>query len=64
VAGRPVSVNVDAELWQFYSGGILGNCGTNVNHVALIVGYDTKDAYWLIKNTWGKHWGEKGYIRV
>jgi len=59
VAGRPVSVNVDAELWQFYSGGILGNCGTNVNHVALIVGYDTKDAYWLIKKYLGKTLGRK-----
>jgi len=42
----------------------LGSCGTNTNHVALIVGYDTIQSYWIMKNTWGKNWGEKGYIRV
>lgn len=28
----------------------------------LVVGY-TKD-YWILKNWWGKHWGEDGYMKL
>jgi len=66
----PITVGVDAEAWQFYSSGIFNaNCGTTINHVALIVGYDSvvtdkEVKFWIIKNTWGDVWGENGYIRL
>lgn len=28
----------------------------------LVVGY-TKDA-WILKNWWGSHWGENGYMKL
>lgn len=74
VAQQPVSIGVCAEGlgWQFYFGGIVKYlCGTCQDHGVLLVGYDHGKSlfsgetdYWIIKNSWGSGWGEKGYIRV
>lgn len=61
---RPVVAAVQADTWQFYSGGILTQCGTNVDHMISIVGYDKTQSYWIMRNFWGTSWGESGYIRV
>lgn len=58
----PVSIAVDASTFQFYSGGVLNCRGSSLNHGVLLVGY-TADS-WIIKNSWGKNWGEQGFIRV
>lgn len=60
--GQPVSVAVDATNWNKYKDGVFSNCKTSLNHGVLLVG--SSDAYWLIKNSWGKTWGEDGYIRI
>ena len=59
---QPVSVAVDATNWSTYASGVFKNCGSNVNHGALLAGM-TSD-YWRLKNSWGASWGEKGYIRI
>ena len=58
----PVAVGVDASNWSTYRSGIFNNCNKRKNHAVLAVGYTSE--YWLIKNSWGKNWGEAGYIRL
>ena len=65
----PVSICIDAEhsFINYKSGIYNGPCSTKVvrqNHCVSIVGYDAQEKYWLVRNTWGKSWGEDGYIRM
>jgi C1A family cysteine protease len=69
IAQQPVSVAVEADqlVWQFYFGGVVTrNCGTNLDHGVLAVGYDTTTTspYYLVKNSWGTSWGIQGYIKI
>lgn len=70
----PISVCVDAshDSFQQYSGGIYyePKCGSHdddLTHAVLAVGYGTDKHgrdYYIIKNSWGTDWGEKGYMRL
>jgi len=60
----PLSIVVDASQWSTYTGGIMTSCGTDVDHAVQVVGVDTKNGYWTVRNTWGTSWGESGYIRL
>ncbi|XP_021899052.1 zingipain-2-like [Carica papaya] len=69
VAKQPVSVAIDARgsEFQFYSSGIFnGVCGNSLTHAVTIVGYGSEKGidYWLIKNSWGKTWGDAGYMKI
>ncbi|KAG8048277.1 hypothetical protein GUJ93_ZPchr0008g11469 [Zizania palustris] len=70
VANQPVSVAIEAggQHLQFYSEGVFaGRCGTELDHGVTAVGYGTTvdgTKYWIVKNSWGADWGEKGYIRM
>lgn len=67
VTAQPVSVAIQANerAFQLYGGGVLDSqCGTQLDHGVLAVGYSTSGGYWIVKNSWGDWWGEHGYIRL
>jgi C1A family cysteine protease len=53
---------------QHYTGGVFSmsaeTCNANSigNHIPLIIGYSSD--YWIVKNSWGTNWGEKGFFRI
>lgn len=66
--GPIVIVIYASDNWKLYKSGIWyePECSLDSNHAVTVVGYGRENGhdYWLIKNSWGKDWGEKGYIKV
>lgn len=69
IAQQPVSVAIQANhlSFQLYKRGVYsGNCGTNLDHGVLAVGYGKSDGkpYYKVKNSWGASWGNQGFIFI
>ena len=57
----------------FHSGGIYKETDCNIkgslgaiNHAVVFVGWGTENGtdYWIVRNSLGSDWGEKGYFRI
>lgn len=73
----PLAISVGSDQWSDYESGILHNnystAATNaswqsINHDVQLVGYgfdmDLNQGFWIVRNSWGTNYGEKGYIRL
>jgi cathepsin F len=69
----PLAIALNANPLQTYTGGVLdltkSQCNPDgMNHAVTLVGYGTEEKsgldFWIVKNSWGKSWGESGYFRI
>jgi C1A family cysteine protease len=72
VSKQPISVIVVLnDAFKEYNGGIFkgpSEVTYPLNwHALNVIGYETKDygrKYWILKNSWGKNWGEGGFMKM
>jgi len=70
ISKGPVSVTVEADraVFQGYKTGILNStqCGTQLDHAITAVGWGTSgsQSYYIVRNSWGASWGDRGYINI
>ncbi|PSS31299.1 Cysteine protease [Actinidia chinensis var. chinensis] len=75
VKNGPLAVGINAAYMQTYMGGVSCPfvCGNYLDHGVLLVGYGSaayapirfkEKPYWIIKNSWGRGWGENGYYHL
>lgn len=70
----PVVVSFEpSDDFMFYAGGVFMSAPTKLNmgwqkvdHAVLLIGWGEEfgQKYWVVQNSWGKEWGEKGQFRI
>jgi len=67
----PVLIGVSGENDSFRSFGdgiYTAACSDKLNHAVVLVGCgkdnDSNKEYWLVRNSWGTDWGDRGYIKI
>lgn len=66
----PLAIALNADALMSYRSGILDKTArqcdpAGLNHAVVLVGYGMADKeFWIVRNSWGKSWGESGYFRI
>lgn len=52
--------------FRYYTSGIYKHTTGDYlgGHAVAIVGYSDSEGYWLVKNSWGTGWGDRGYFKI
>lgn len=59
-----VTVYADQNMMN-YDGGVFDTCrNRGTNHIVTLIGWDDATGTWLMRNSWGKNWGEQGYMHI
>ena len=45
-------------IYQHVTGGLRGL------HAVAVIGYNDQQKYWIVKNSWGTGWGDKGFMLI
>lgn len=67
---QPIAVGIDASHYviRFYKRGVItqGCPLVGINHGVTVVGAGNEAGiiYWLVRNSWGPRWGDKGYMKI
>jgi hypothetical protein len=70
IAQGPTSVSVSTKgPFHGYKRGILNSkdcAASSTSHAIVAVGYGEENGkpYYIVRNSWGSSWGEKGYVRI
>ncbi|XP_066922832.1 counting factor associated protein D-like [Clytia hemisphaerica] len=63
-----IAVQCARKTFKFYSSGIYDDpkCTQKTDHAVLAIGYGEEEniPYWIIKNSWGKLWGDRGFMKI
>lgn len=67
-ARGPVAAGVNAVEILEYTGGVVDMPykSRGVDHIVSIVGWgsDAGGQHWVVRNSWGEYWGERGFFRI